>query len=63
MKIVCSWCGRDTGEKDGKAMKGIFLGICGVCVAKLEARPVVNYSTWPRSNILVKYFANHITLN
>ena len=63
MKVVCAWCGKDTGEKDDKAMKGSFLGICSVCVAKLEARPVVNYSTWPRSNMLVQYFANHITLN
>ena len=63
MKIVCSWCGRGTREKDGKGIEGISLGICGECVAKFEVRRVANYSTWPRFNILVQYFANHITLN
>jgi len=62
MKIVCAWCGRDTDEKDGKGMEGI-LGICRECVVKLEARRVVNYSTWPRLNILVQYFANQISPN
>ncbi len=62
MKIVCAWCGSNTDEKDGKGMGGI-LGICRECVVKLEARRVVNYSTRPRLNVLVQYFANHITLN
>ena len=63
MKIVCAWCGRDTGEKDAKGREGIPLGICGECAARLEVKRVANYSTRPRFNVLVRYFANHITLN
>jgi hypothetical protein len=63
MKVVCSWCGRDTGEKDGKGIEGVSHGICGECVAKLEARRVANHSTLPRFNILIQYLAKHITLN
>lgn len=63
MKIVCAWCGRDMGEKDSRCMEGVSHGICGECVAKLEARRVANYSTSQRFHILVHYFANHITLD
>ena len=63
MKVVCSWCGRDTGEKDGKNIEGVSHGICGDCVAKLEARRAGNNFTLPRFNILIRYLANHTTPN
>ncbi len=63
MKIVCSWCGKDTGEKDGRSMEGISHGICGDCVAKLEAKRVADYSALSRFNILIQYLANHVTMN
>ena len=44
MKIVCSWCGRGTGEKDGEGVEGISHGICGDCVVRLEANKVANCS-------------------
>ena len=63
MKIVCSWCGRDTGEKDGGGVEGISGGICGDCVAKLEANKVADCSVLPGFNILIKYLADYITPN
>ena len=63
MKIVCACCGRDTGEKDSKDIEGACLGVCGVCVARLEARRAVNHPIWLRLNILLRYLANDITPN
>ena len=63
MKIVCSWCGRDTGEKDAEGVAGVSYGICGDCVAKLEANKVTNCSDSPGFNILIKYLANYVTQN
>ncbi|MFA5317791.1 MAG: response regulator, partial [Dehalococcoidales bacterium] len=37
LKIVCAWCGRYIGEKDGYGVKGISHGICKQCEARLEA--------------------------
>jgi len=36
MKIVCSYCGKNIGEKDGDGVEGISHGICEVCLAKLQ---------------------------
>jgi len=63
MKVMCSWCGRDTGEKDGKSVEGVSHGICGRCVAKLEAKRAINHSAMPRFNVLIQYLSNHISLN
>ncbi len=38
MKIVCAWCGKDIGEKDGKGEKGVSHGMCEECLAKMEAK-------------------------
>ncbi len=37
MKIVCAWCGKDMGEKDGKGMEGVSHGLCNECLVKLMA--------------------------
>ena len=38
MKIICAWCGKDLGEKDGKGVKGISHGVCDKCLSELEAK-------------------------
>ena len=38
MKIVCAWCGKDMGEKNGKGMEGISHSICEKCLVKLTAK-------------------------
>ena len=45
MKIVCAWCGKDMGEKDGKGAKGISHGICQECLAKVIAKMESKSST------------------
>lgn len=36
MKIVCAWCQKDLGEKDGGGKEGISHGICTECKDKLQ---------------------------
>jgi len=36
LKIVCAWCSKDMGEKDGKGVAGISHGMCGVCFAEMD---------------------------
>ena len=31
MKIVCAWCGKKLGEKEGGKVEGISHGICKKC--------------------------------
>lgn len=38
MKIVCAWCGRGMGEKDGEGIEGISHGICEECLSKLDVK-------------------------
>jgi len=38
MKIVCAWCGKDMGEKNGKGVEGISHSICRQCLAKFMAK-------------------------
>jgi len=33
-KIVCAWCGKEIGEKDGHGQEGITHGICAKCLKK-----------------------------
>ena len=35
MKIVCAWCGKDMGEKDGEGIEGTSHSICQNCLDKL----------------------------
>ena len=30
--IICAWCGRLMGEKDGEGVEGITHSICPVCL-------------------------------
>lgn len=38
MTIVCAWCGKFLGEKDGQGQTGITHGICIGCKAKELAK-------------------------
>jgi len=31
LKIVCMWCGKDMGEKDGEGVEGTSHSICEAC--------------------------------
>jgi hypothetical protein len=31
LKVVCTWCGCDMGEKEGKGVSGTSHGICKEC--------------------------------
>ena len=35
MKIVCAWCGKDMGEKEGEGIEGISHSVCEECADKL----------------------------
>jgi len=37
MKVVCAWCDKEIGEKNGGGIEGVSHGICEVCSKKLEA--------------------------
>ncbi len=45
MKIVCAWCGKDMGEKNGKGVEGISHSICQECLARLTAKVESKSST------------------
>ena len=34
LKVVCAWCGKDIGEKDGQGQEGISHGMCDECYVK-----------------------------
>lgn len=34
MSIVCSWCGKSMGKKDGNGQSGVTHSICPDCAAK-----------------------------
>jgi hypothetical protein len=34
LKIVCAWCGKDMGVRDGKGVEGITHSICPECRVK-----------------------------
>lgn len=37
LTVVCSWCSKDMGEKDGKGVSGVSHGMCEACYDKLTA--------------------------
>jgi len=36
LKIVCAWCGKDMGSKDGEGQEGITHAICPDCKKKFD---------------------------
>ena len=36
LKVVCAWCNKDLGEKDGGGNTGVSHGICPACRDRIE---------------------------
>ena len=49
MKIVCAWCGRFLGEKDGGGVEGISHSVCEQCL--IEASPAEESKTNKETDI------------
>jgi len=49
LTIVCAWCNKDMGEKDGQGVSGTTHGICPDCQEKimneLKERRIENHDT------------------
>jgi hypothetical protein len=58
-QIVCGWCGKPMGEKDGKGETPVTTSICDDCKAKVEA------GTWEecpfRTHPVIKYLGSPTT--
>ena len=35
MKVICAWCGKDLGSKEGNGIEGTSHSICDRCADKL----------------------------
>lgn len=35
MKVLCAWCGKKMGEKQGDGVEGVSHGICKQCSARV----------------------------
>ena len=44
MRIVCAWCNKTTGEKEGQ---GTTHGICDECLKKLESGHLMSAGASP----------------
>ena len=38
IKIICAWCGKEMGEKEGEGIEGISHGMCNKCAAEVQAK-------------------------
>lgn len=38
MMIVCAWCAKELGEKDGEGVKGVSHGVCEECLRKFGVK-------------------------
>ena len=38
LKIVCAWCGKDMGEKNGQGVEGTSHSICIHCLTRVLAQ-------------------------
>ena len=45
MKIVCAWCNKYMGEKDGKGVRGITHSVCEKCIVEAMAKVESSYPT------------------
>lgn len=34
IRVICGWCGKKIGEKDGHGTEGRIYGICDKCLAR-----------------------------
>ena len=51
MEIVCAWCGKKMGEKDGKGIRGISHSLCQGCLAELMAKVESKSITRDKQNV------------
>ncbi len=42
IKIICAWCGKDMGEKEGEGIEGVSHGMCNECAAEVQAKSGVS---------------------
>ena len=35
VRMVCAWCNKDMGEKDGKGVEGVSHGLCQECFDRM----------------------------
>jgi len=38
MKIICAWCKKDMGEKNGEGVEGVSHSMCEECFAQSEEK-------------------------
>ena len=38
--VICAWCGKSLGEKDGQGVEGISHGICEDCLKAIVGKVV-----------------------
>lgn len=38
LKVVCAWCGKDMGEKEGDGVEGVSHGMCEECYKKSKSK-------------------------
>ena len=50
MKIVCAWCGKDIGKKDGKGKEGVTHGLCQECFDKMKVKAEKGISAESKPN-------------
>ncbi len=44
IKIVCAWCNKNMGEKNGRGVEGVTHGLCKQCFAKFRVKVESNIS-------------------
>lgn len=54
MKIVCAWCNKNMGEKNGRGVEGVTHGMCKQCLAKFMAKVESNISARDEQDERVK---------
>ena len=47
IKVICAWCGKDMGEKDGQGAEGISHGMCDKCYTKQRRGDLDSSATPP----------------
>ena len=51
IKVVCAWCGKDMGEKDGQGKEGISHGLCEECRAEMASAGKIKKGGIPSKRI------------
>ncbi len=60
MRVVCAWCNKDMGEKDGEGVRGVSHGLCRECFDKVMSEERKANANKPGSkvdNFRANYFS------